>query len=194
MIDLSEDFWEKRYSSKNTGWDLGKISTPLKMYFDQLENKNLKILIPGGGNSYEAEYIHKKGFSNVFVVDVSKTALDNIQKRVPDFPSENLIHKNFFDVNQTFDLIVEQTFFCALNPNLRLEYAKKTAAILRKKGKLIGLLFNIPLNKEHPPFGGDKNEYLTYFKPFYTIKLMENCYNSETTRKNKELFIKLIKK
>lgn len=33
---------------------------PLKVYFDQLTNKDLKILIPGGGNSHEAEYLLKK--------------------------------------------------------------------------------------------------------------------------------------
>ena len=115
---LDEKFWNSRYQDQNTGWDLGIISTPLKEYFDQLNNKNLKILIPGGGNSYEAEYLHNKGFTNVYVVDLSKTALENLQKRIPSFPKEHLIHANFFELEETFDLIIEQTFFCALNPEL----------------------------------------------------------------------------
>ncbi len=67
---LDEKFWDSRYQSENTGWDIGQISTPLKAYFDQLDNKKLKILIPGGGNSYEAEYLFEKGFKNVYVVAV----------------------------------------------------------------------------------------------------------------------------
>ena len=65
---LNEAFWDNKYKSGKTGWDIGSISTPLKKYFDQLTNKELKILIPGGGNSYEAEYLHKLGFKNVYVV------------------------------------------------------------------------------------------------------------------------------
>ena len=118
-MNLSEEFWDKKYQANKVGWDLGEVSPPLKAYFDQLENKKLKILIPGGGNSYEAEYLFNKGFINVFVVDLSKTALENIKSRVSNFPDSQLIHGNFFDLNTTFDLVIEQTFFCALNPNLR---------------------------------------------------------------------------
>ena len=108
-IDLSEKSWDNRYQNQDIGWDLGKVSSPLKAYFNQLNNKDLKILIPGGGNSYEAEYLFNLGFKNVFVVDLSKTALNNIKKRVPNFPDSQLILGDFFNVNDTFDLIVEQT-------------------------------------------------------------------------------------
>ena len=110
-MNLSEDFWENKYKKNKTGWDLGEVSPPLKKYFDQLTDKNLKILIPGGGNSYEAEYLFKNGFKNVYVVDISKTALKNIKNRVPDFPVSQLLHANFFDLDATFDLVIEQTFF-----------------------------------------------------------------------------------
>ena len=110
-MDLSGDAWDNRYLNNDIGWDLGEISTPLKVYIDQLENKEVKILIPGGGNSYEAAYLFANGFKNVFVVDVSKTAIENIQKRIPSFPASQLIQGNFFDLEGGFDLIIEQTFF-----------------------------------------------------------------------------------
>ncbi|PHS67038.1 MAG: SAM-dependent methyltransferase [Flavobacterium sp.] len=191
---LDEKFWNSRYQDQNTGWDLGIISTPLKEYFDQLNNKNLKILIPGGGNSYEAEYLHNKGFTNVYVVDLSKTALENLQKRIPSFPKEHLIHANFFELEETFDLIIEQTFFCALNPELRPQYAIKMNELLQAKGKLVGLLFCVPLFIDHPPFGGNKEEYTPYFKPYFNLEIIEPCYNSVSERANQELFIKFIKK
>ena len=185
---LNENFWENKYKSQNTGWDLGQISPPLKAYIDQLTNKELKILIPGGGNSYEATYLFKKGFKNIFVVDISKIPLRNIRKRIPEFPSEQLIHDDFFDLENQFDLIIEQTFFCAINPNLRAKYALKMKELLRDKGKLVGLLFNAELNKEHPPFGGSKEEYLTCFTPYFDILTMENSYNSINSRVGEELF------
>jgi methyl halide transferase len=190
---LNEAFWDDKYKSHDTGWDIGKISNPLKNYIDQLTNKDLKILIPGGGNSYEAEYLFYKGFKNIFVVDISQTALNNIKKRIPKFPENQLIHNNFFDLEDTFDLILEQTFFCAINPDLRPEYVLKMHELLNKKGKLVGLLFNIPLNETHPPFGGCKDDYTTQFKPFFKIEILESCYNSIEKRSGNELFFKFIK-
>lgn len=193
-LDLSEKAWDNRYQANDVGWDLGEVSPPLKAYFDQLENKALKILIPGGGNAYEAEYLFNLGFTNVFVVDLSKTALENIKKRVPGFPASQLILGDFFDLDDTFDLIIEQTFFCALNPELRPKYVSKMKSILKEKGRLIGLLFDAPLFTNRPPFGGSKKEYLNYFKSFFNISVFEACYNSVLSRKGKELFIKLTKK
>lgn len=192
-MDLSENFWENKYLSNKTGWDLGMISPPLKAYFDQLEDKELKILIPGGGNSYEAEYLFNKGFKNVFVVDLAVTALNNIKKRVPLFPENQLILSDFFDLDTTFDLIIEQTFFCALNPSLREKYAVKMNELLNNKGKLVGLLFNAKLNEDHPPFGGDKAAYITYFKPYFAFNVFTECHNSYHNRQEMELFIILQK-
>ena len=192
-MELNEEYWDNRYKTNEIGWDLGQVSPPLKAYFDQLTNKEIKILIPGGGNSYEAEYLHEKGFKNVYVVDVSKTALNNIQNRIPDYPKSHLIHDNFFNLDLTFDLIIEQTFFCALNPSLRPAYAVKTHELLSENGKLVGLLFKIPLNDSHPPFGGSKEEYLNYFQPYFQINTMEESYNSIEARSGKELFMILQK-
>ena len=192
-MDLSADFWNIKYKNNQIGWDLGQISPPLKAYFSQLTNKNSKILIPGGGNSYEAEWLFQNGFQNVFVVDLSEIALQNIKNRVPDFPSSQLIHTDFFDVNDSFDLIVEQTFFCAIHPTLRPKYAKKMHELLRPKGKLVGLLFDAILNENHPPFGGNKNEYVTYFETHFTVHLMENSHNSISSRHGMELFFMLQK-
>ena len=192
-MDLSESFWDSRYQNQDTGWDLGEVSLSIKTYFDQLKDTSLKILIPGAGNSYEAEYLFLNGFKNVCIADLSKTALDNFKNRVPSFPSENLRHTNVFDMNETFDIIIEQTFFCALNPNLREAYAKKMHSLLNPNGKLVGLLFDKPLFTERPPFGGSKAEYITYFKPYFELDIFESSYNSMPSREGSELFIKLQK-
>ncbi len=193
-MELGEDFWDNRYKTNDIGWDLGQISPPLKAYFDQLTNKKIKILIPGGGNSYEAEYLHNKGFTNVYVVDLSKTVLENFQKRVPSFPAAHLLQHNFFDLDNVFDLIIEQTFFCAINPKLRPAYAAKAFEMLDTNGKVAGLMFDAPLNDTHPPFGGSKAEYIEYFKPYFEIKLMEEAYNSIKPRQGNELFFIIEKK
>ncbi|GAA4302433.1 methyltransferase domain-containing protein [Aestuariibaculum suncheonense] len=192
-MDLSESYWDNRYKTNNTGWDIGHISTPIKTYIDQLTNKDLKILIPGAGNAYEAEYLFLSGFKNVYVIDLSKTALDNIKARIPEFPESQMIQGNFFDLNDHFDLVIEQTFFCAINPELRFKYAEKMHQLLKPEGKLVGLLFDMPLNQTEPPFGGCEADYINYFGPYFNIELAP-CYNSITPRHGKELFIKMTHK
>lgn len=192
-LNLDETFWNERYTSEQTGWDIGYVSTPLKEYIDQLTNKNLKILIPGGGNSYEAEYLFDKGFTNVSVIDISKIPLENLAKRVPSFPRKNLLHQDFFKLEETYDLILEQTFFCAQDPKLRGKYVSKMHQLLKPKGKLVGLLFNIPLNEDKPPFGGNEKEYRSLFEEKFIIEKMETAYNSIPPRAGNELFIKLVK-
>ncbi len=188
-IKLDESFWTEKYINGYTGWDIGYVSTPLKEYIDQLSDKNLKILIPGGGNSYEAEYLFHKGFKNIFVIDISPIPLENLAKRVPFFPKENLLHQDFFTLEETYDLILEQTFFCAQDPQLRPQYVSKMYDLLKPNGKLVGVLFNIPLNDDKPPFGGNQAEYQSLFSEKFKIETMETAYNSIPQRTGNELFI-----
>lgn len=190
---LDAKYWEDRYLGNQLGWDIGYASTPLKTYFDQIEDKSLKILIPGAGNAYEAEYLHELGFENVFVVDLAPSALANLQKRVPDFPANHLIEGNFFDHRETYDLIIEQTFFCALHPELRSKYAAHMNTCLNPGGKLVGVLFEDELFTDHPPYGGEREEYRGYFEKHFTIRTLERCYNSIGPRQDRELFIILEK-
>ncbi len=185
---MKKDYWENRWKMDELGWDMGSVSTPLKTYFGQIEDKSVKILIPGCGNAYEAQYLCEIGFSNVFVLDVSKTALKSFKKRFSTFPKEQIIHGNFFDYRGEFDLIIEQTFFCALPPEKRADYVQKMTELLNEGGRLIGLLFQFPLD-EGPPYGGDKKEYLNLFEDHFEILVLEDCYNSIKPREGRELFI-----
>ena len=193
-MKFDKTFWSKRYQEQQTGWDIGYISTPLKSYIDQLTTKDIKILIPGAGNGYEAAYLFDTGFKHTYVLDIAQEPLDNLLARNTKIPKEQLINTNFFEHIGNYDLIIEQTFFCALNPELRANYAKKMSELLCKGGKIVGVLFDFPLTEKDPPFGGSAEAYLNYFKPYFDIKVMERCYNSIKPRMNNELFIILVKK
>ena len=187
-------YWESKYNTEATGWDIGYAATPLKDYFNQLTNKELKILIPGGGNCYEAEYLFEQGFENIFVIDIVEQPLKNLKARFPNFPDHQLIHDDFFNHQGKYDLIVEQTFFCALDPVLRQKYVDKMAGLLAEKGKLAGLLFDFELTEDGPPFGGSIDEYLQQFSEKFNIKKLERCYNSILPRAGRELFFIFEKK
>lgn len=193
-MKLNSDYWENRYQNNDIGWDCGGITTPLKEYFNQLPDKNIKILIPGAGNGYEFEYLVNNGFTNVFVLDYAQTPIQNLKEKLPNVDDNFFIFGDFFDLENNFDLIVEQTFFCALDVNLRSKYVEKMHSLLKPNGKLIGLLFQFPLTEVGPPFGGSINEYQNLFSNYFTIKKLETAYNSIKPRKENELFFIFTKK
>ena len=196
MIKIKNEdaqYWEDRYQNDKTGWDMHQVSPPLKNYFDQIQNKDIKILIPGCGNAYEAEYLIRQGFTNIHALDIAIQPLINLQTRIGETDALHIHQTDFFELYDTFDLIVEQTFFCALHPDLRSAYADKMKDLLKEEGQLVGLLFDFPL-VSGPPYGGNISEYYTYFEPHFFFKTFQRAYNSYHKRFPKEIFINLVKK
>ncbi len=185
-------FWQDRYRNGQTGWDIGYPSPPLTEYLDQLPDKTLRILIPGAGNAYEAEYAWRQGFRQVYVLDVAPEPLEAFRQRVPDFPENQLLQGDFFTHQGEYDLILEQTFFCSFppDPETRAAYARHMHELLVPGGKLVGLWFRFPLTDdlEKRPFGGSREEYLGYFAPYFTTKTFAPAHNSIKPRAGNELF------
>ena len=189
---LDASYWEAQYQSKSIGWDLGDISPPIKKYIDTLENKETAILIPGCGNTYEAEYLLKKGFTNITVIDVAPTLVADLIKKFSNNSNITIVLGDFFEHQGKYDLIIEQTFFCALPPTMRQKYVWKMHQLLADKGILAGLLFNRRF-EINPPFGGDKTEYEMLFKASFDFLQMDICLDSAAPRSNSELFIEFKK-
>lgn len=190
---LDQGFWRDRYLNGETGWDIGHVSTPIKEFADGLTDRSLRILIPGAGRGYEAQYLHEQGFTDVHVIDLAQEPFNDLLQRCPSFPKEHLIVGDFFAHHGEYDLIIEQTFFCALDPSLRSNYVKKMHELLAPGGKLVGVLFDDPLNNDRPPFGGSKYEYLPLFKKHFDRVRMERCRNSIAPRAGRELWLCAVK-
>ena len=188
-------YWDSRYNKSETGWDIGSVSEPLKAYIDQLPDKDISILIPGCGNAYEAAYLLQQGFTNVTLIDISTVLVMAIKEKFAAYIGKQLdvIEGDFFKLGKQFDLVLEQTFFCALHPSLREAYVQKMADIVKPGGKLAGVLFNRDF-EGGPPFGGHKEEYLALFSDKFIVKTMETCYNSIEPRRGNELFVLFMRK
>lgn len=186
---MDENFWNNRYLKNEIGWDIGEAAPALTDYFKQLKNKNISILIPGCGNAYEAFFLIENGFTNITLLDIASELVNNLKEKfkahIP-YPLK-IINQDFFLHEEKYDLIIEQTFFCALPPALRRKYVHKMYDLLHPGGKLAGLLFN-RFFQGGPPFGGNEKEYRELLLEKFTIKLMATANNSIEPRKETELF------
>lgn len=193
MAESGKEFWDQRYRDNQTGWDINQVSPPIKEYINRLTDKNIAILIPGCGNAYEAEYLLNKGFHNVTLIDIAPTLVSRLKEKFAG-RSINILNVDFFEHTAKYDLIIEQTFFCAIDPSMRKQYVEKCHSLLKKGGKIAGLLFNIIFEKEGPPHGGTKDEYKALFEPKFIFRQFDICKISIPPRQGNELFIELEKK
>lgn len=188
MDKFDKEYWNNLYINNKLGWDIGYAAPPLTEYFDQIQNKNLKILVPGAGNAYEVEYLFKNGFKNVYLLDFSFQAIKSFKKRCPDFPDEQIIIGDFFEHKQSYDLIVELTFFTSFEPDNRKKFVNKIYQLLKSDGKYVGLFFTHEFGENFPPFGATKEQYEQLFGDYFYFKIFEIAYNSIKPRNGREYF------
>ncbi|MEC5157323.1 methyltransferase domain-containing protein [Chryseobacterium sp. MP_3.2] len=193
QYDLDANYWERKWQNSETGWDLGQSCPAMEAYIEHYQNPEAKILIPGCGNAYEADFLWNLGYRNITVLDFAPKAVDYLLEKFNGKEGIEVICENFFDHSGSYDLILEQTFFCALPPLMRNNYAHKMHDLLHQKGRLVGVLFNRNFEQNGPPFGGSISEYELIFKNYFQIIKLEKCETSLPARQETEAFINLRK-
>ena len=91
----------------------------------------------------------------------------------------------------TFDYVIEQTCFCAIDPNRRKEYETLVRTILKPGGKLVGLWFPLDKSQEEggPPFGTTIYEVKSIFNSGWKIEKENFPSQSVEPRKGREKLI-----
>lgn len=64
---------------------------------------------------------------------------------------------NFFDIKpesieEKFDFVYDYTFLCALDPSIRVDWAKQMSEIIKPNGLLVTLIYPILEKEGGPPF------------------------------------------
>ncbi|KAM0747155.1 S-adenosyl-L-methionine-dependent methyltransferase [Meredithblackwellia eburnea MCA 4105] len=159
--------WEKMWQEQTTPWDASGIQPALK---DLVENGWAKVgvdwsdlasggegkaLVPGCGRGYDVLYLASKGFQAVGA-DISATAIaaarEHYASQHSPPPTVTFEQVDFFkDLPEAFySLAYDYTFFCAIPPSMRSEWAKAYAKTIRPGGVLITLMWPIGEFRSHP--------------------------------------------
>ena len=188
------EFWEKCYQSGDMGWDLGS-PTPIFDHWIKSQAYPLSICVLGAGNGWDALNFAEKGHI-ITAVDFAESAIENMnvfmKKRGVHI---NIIHSDIFDLGKlfshNFDIVLEYTCFCAIDPAKRMDYIRMTHEILKPYGKLVGLLFPIDkdLNDDGPPYGVDLDTTIDLFSQYFTLDTKEISNLSVKSRYGREIFV-----
>lgn len=121
---------------------------------------NGRALVPGCGRGYDVTLLASQ---NRFVIglEISSSAITAAEERLKDLPEEEFPYKskasfelaNFFDLSpktedEKFDFIYDYTFFCALDPTIRKDWAIQMGNLMKKNGILLTLIFPIHPSRE----------------------------------------------
>ena len=193
--NLDQSYWNERYAHSDTPWDIGYASPPLTAYLKKKLFPGIRILIPGAGNAHEAQWLLENGSNfSLTIVDISQDVTEKLKKALSNHTNVEVFCEDFFIHEGKYDLIIEQTFFCALEPSLRNKYMEKMHDLLAENGRLAGLLFNIEFDKSGPPFGGDIKHYINLFNVYFTEYNVDMHPTSVPKRKGNEIFFEVTKR
>ncbi len=188
----SPHYWDEKYNTNNTGWDI-KSSNPV--FADLLEDKKFitpcKLLVTGSGKGYDAIAAAKNNY-DVTAVDFSEKAIEIARKLAEENSVKiNFIQKDIFKLSpeykDSFDAVYDYTIFCAIDPKRRPEYAKVIADIIKPGGRLIALLFPVDGRPGGPPFNIDILEFYSLFSNYFLMEFSTFKINSIKQRKGKEV-------
>ena len=107
----------------------------------------------------------------------------------------NIIQNDIFllskSLNNYFDYVIEQTCYCAIDPNRREQYERLIYRILKPDGCLIGLWYPIdkPFKIGGPPWGVSISNLKDIFKKNWKITEESFSELSVEKRKNREKLI-----
>ena len=153
--------WSKSLE-KGTKFDVGGPSQLLVEALKRIPKPEAgaTALVPGCGRAYDAIALAQHGFEKVVAVDISKTACQAAEEEMRsasevDSERVEITCADFFKFDhEPFDLVWDCTFFCALDPSMRADWAKKTMDLVKSGGALVTCIFPIfrSPRKGGPPF------------------------------------------
>ena len=195
--EYSREDWQGHYESDDLGWDLGQVAPPFVKLWEEEKLPVGKALVPGCGRGHEVIFLAENGFE-VTAIDFSKGAVTYLERALEERNlSGRVLHQDFFGLDNShdgiYDLVLEQTFFCAIAPRQRQDYVRNVTRILKPGGMLVGLFYNT--DKEGgPPYNTTREDIVVNFAKNFKILELDKTTLSAEQRKDKEWLGILVKK
>jgi methyl halide transferase len=160
------EFWRSRYREGRTPWDLGGISPAAQALVARWFPPAGRVFIPGCGRGYEALHLAARGYA-VTALDIAPEPLLDlrVQARVRGVALEVREGDMFAlpaEYEGAFDVFLEQTCLCALDPARYADYEALAYRVLKPGGALLGVFMQVPFD-DGPPFSNPPEQVFALF-------------------------------
>ncbi|XP_059447026.1 probable thiol methyltransferase 2 [Corylus avellana] len=172
--------WDASWEKGVTPWDLGQ-PTPVILHLHQTGAlPKGRALIPGCGSGYDIvaiacpeRYVVGLDISDIAIKKALELSSSSVNASYFTF-----LKADFFAWTPTelFDLVLDYTFFCAIEPDMRLAWAQRIHDVLKPGGELITLMFPISDHVGGPPYKVSVSDYEEVLHPmgFKAVSIVDN--------------------
>lgn len=150
-----------------------------------------RVLVPGCGTGYDVVAMACPG-RFVVGLDISEEAIKKAKQMSCSLANADyftFLTEDFFSWHPTdsFDLIFDYTFFCAIEPDMRSTWAQQIQNLLKPDGELITLMFPMDDHAGGPPYRVSIVDYEEVLHPmgFRATSIVDNKLAIEV-RKGRE--------
>ncbi len=159
----SPEYWSERYRRGDTPWDLGNPTPAFAALVERIDfpkpspTYRPQVLIPGCGYGHDALMLAQRGYV-VTAVDFAPEALEYLQHNAQLLGVKlTTLCRDVFTLPEiysaAFDVVLEYTCYCAIDPSRRQEYAHILWALTKPNGIVAGLFFPLDdVERSQPPF------------------------------------------
>jgi len=156
-------FWENRYESGDTPWDLGDASPHFVKLLQAPPEflKPGKMAVVGCGRGHDAALFARAGYE-VTGYDYAPEAIAQAQARYGDIA--RFIQADITQIPEQFDYVLEHTCFCTFPPPQRKAYVEAVKNLLNPNGILTGVFWE-HAEPDGPPYGIPLTEIKALFEP-----------------------------
>lgn len=189
--------WEYCYQHGGDGWELGRPAPPLSRFLTarpELLGADQRSLVLGCGRGHEALALARLAAprgAKVAALDIAPTAVRTTTEAAAAAGLTDCLtvyECDLFDdrgdeplVSGAYDLVLEHTCYCAIEPQRREDYAQVVRRLLKPGGRFVGLFYchDYP---DGPPFGATIDEVRARLGAAFTVEHEEVPHDSILTR------------
>lgn len=188
MSNSTKQHWEEIYKTKDTTREVGWYQRVPKTSLDLIQStnidKNSTIIDIGGGDSNLVDELLKRGFKNIFVLDISGASLEKAKTRLGErAKSVTWVDSDIldFDTDARFDVWHDRGAFHFFSEKRDISrYVEIAGTLIKPQGYLIIATFSIHGSKRCS--GLDVTQYSedsikkTFSKDFNHVRSFEETH------------------
>jgi SAM-dependent methyltransferase len=166
--------WKSLWAKEITPWNIGTPAPPLQELVEKYNllagQSGLRALVPGCGQGFDVTFLAKQPqVSYACGVDLSPLAIQQARNIAgqQNLPTEVAQKIEFCDLDffswqpdQKFNLVLDYTFLCAIDPSLRNEWSAQMSRLISPGGFLITIMYPLSDHTDGPPFALSITEYV----------------------------------